>query len=264
MTGDDGALMFAVALVVVVENDPIMGFLELMSQRSVREHGSIVSSSSLGVEDRQPGFPFGIEAMRGDPPQRAGLHGFPIFPIYVEEFFDGRFGGSRKTAWLGLCPDPTEPGGERIDDPLKFLGSDPFEVGEPAVVCGYFELLQRMDVQVVVEPRGKSGANPGNRGQQRDRIHLPSQAIQHRQPAGENQRMDGPGQAHPDAGKGLQAVRALLSHDVRDGSRQPFERVGRSSVRPNTEAICPLLFEECRHFSQFTGDRSILFNAHGV
>src|SRR5512144_2946406 len=104
LAGDHGALAFAM-VIVVVEDDPVVRFLELMSQGAVRKQCSVMAGVSLSVEDRQPGFFLRIESVRRDFLQPAGPGGFEIFSIHVQQFIDGRFMGCVRPGCLSRLPN---------------------------------------------------------------------------------------------------------------------------------------------------------------
>lgn len=48
---------------------------------------------------------------------------------------------------------------------------------------GGFEIRQRFEAELVMQPRGECGANPGDGGEQCHRVGFTTRSLQHGQPA---------------------------------------------------------------------------------
>jgi hypothetical protein len=71
-------------------------------------------------------------------------------------------------------------------------------------------------------------------------------------------------EAHADAGKSLEPVRALLFGNLRDGDFQTLQSLRRGSIGLDAEAIRALFVQEQRDLPQLLRDLLILRDAHGV
>ena len=64
--GHNGVLAFGLLVIVEIDDDPIVGALELVSARGVREQCGEMPSGAVRMHDRQPLLPCRIESTRSD------------------------------------------------------------------------------------------------------------------------------------------------------------------------------------------------------
>ncbi len=90
------------------------------------------------------------------------------------------------------------------------------DVGQPSIVRRGFQLFQRIDAQVVVQPPGVDRADTGNRLQQLHRIAFSAQAIQHREPSEAHDIANRDRQPVADAGQFAQPFKTLALENLAD------------------------------------------------
>ncbi len=257
LTGDDGALSLSM-IVVVVEKDPVVRLAHLMGMGGVGEHRLVMPVSTLSMQNGKPGFMRWVEAVRGDPAKVACLRTFTVFSIHIEYLFDGRFGTRRpESGWALLSSHASQPAGQGFNDPSQLLGADAFNVREAPIVSGHFQLFQGVDAEVVMQTSGQAFADTRHGRQNRDRIHFPSEAVEHRQPSGHDEIVDRTGEADPDPRQLFEPIHPLSMNNLCDRPIQSFQRVCRVAISQDTKAVRALVLQEFGHFSQTLGDIEI-------
>lgn len=130
------------------------------------------------VENRQPRLPVGVEPPGRDAGQLAAAGPLAVLAIDVQELVDRRVeavtGGE---PWTGAL----EPCRERVANAGQPLRPQSPEGGQAPVVGRSLEVFERSDAEVVVETRGRHRPDAGDRAQERLRVGLAAQAVQHRQ-----------------------------------------------------------------------------------
>ena len=138
-----------------------------------------------------------------------------------------------------------------------------FDLGQAPVMGRRFQFLQRIDVEVMVQPRRHRLADPRHGCQQRDVIGLAPQTIQHRQPSGYDQVPHRVRQAFPDPGQLPEPFQTLRPQNLRRGLVQPLHGIGRVTIGLHAEWIGALLLEKRRHLPKALGDIDVEDLSHG-
>jgi hypothetical protein len=123
-------------------------------------------------------------------------------------------------------------------------------IRQTPVVGSDFELLQRVDVEVFVDPLGHNPADAGNRTQDCYGIRLPAKPIQHREPPGNDEIVDGASQALSDPRQAAQSFDAFFGEHLPHRSPVPADGARRMAVGLNAKRVRVLLFEKPGHFFQ--------------
>jgi len=147
--------------------------------------------------------------------------------------------------------------GEEGANTRQPLRPETLEPGQSAVVPRGLEVLERLDLEVLLEAVRGPPADARHPHQERDGIGLAPQPLEHRQ-APEPQRFADPaGQARPDPGQSLERREAALLEDLGDRPRQPAQHGGAAPVGAHPERVRALLLEDPGDLLEPLGDLTV-------
>jgi len=158
--------------------------------------------------------------------------------------------------------DTLEPMRQRIANACETFGSEGEHLRETAVVGRGFQILERLDAEVVIDAIGQSAADTGNRGEKLCRIALAAQPLEHRQPAVLDDITNRAGDADADAGQRLQTFKTLLAENIGDRLRQAPDGSCRALIGAHAERIRALGGEQPRDFFEPPGDAFVQAARH--
>ncbi len=215
--GDDGALVRAPAVPRVMDHHPVARAPGVMGRRGVGKERGEGPAFAVQMHHRKPCLARRVGPPRRDPAQAAVLGAPAARRVDVEK---------PRRRWLRVVfrPPPAAPGedrGERGADRRRPPCPDAGHRGEPPVVGGDLQRLERVERQRVMDRAGGSGADAGDGPEQVFRRRLPPQPPKLRPASGGDHPVDRP----------CQPVAAVRQ---RDEPRQPLlcEAVGGRAARP--------------------------------
>lgn len=207
------------------------------------------------VQDRQPRFTARIQPPWRNLLQRAGRRLAAILGVHVQEFLHRRFtrrdGGQGGGPRLAHTPEAMREG---VTDARQSFGAQTGHRLQPPVVRRALEIFQRLEAELVVQFPCEGLPDAGDRRQQRNRIVVAAQPVEHREPAVEQDVADRAGNARADAGQLLQTGQALRAENCGHRLRQPAQDRRRLMISLHAKAVGTLLGEDARHFIEASGD----------
>jgi len=236
--------------IVLVDDDPILRFSELMRTSRVGVERRIVPTSPVGVKNGKPSSPFGIEAARRDEPKTPCLRFFPVLPIHIQKLFD-RSGLPPTMRSSGTEPEST---GQRLGNVPQSSRAKAGNVRQPPIVSSRLQFLQRLDAQPLMKRPGEGRSDTSDGGEERLGIHLSPQALEHRKCSRLRNLHDAAADAFPYIGKSGDGFQPPHLHEIDNAVPQTTERLPGAPVRHNAERIRFLRREKIRHFVENFGD----------
>lgn len=192
------------------------------------------------MEDRQPAQTIGVEAPRREGRQPSGRGALAVFPVDVEQVRDRRLiaGGPDGR------PRAAQPEGKRRTHAFEPLRPESGRARQASVVRRRFQVLQRLQPELVVQPRGQARADAGDRFESGDRVGLSPQAFEHREVPEASHVPHGSREPDADSGKPLQPCDAFVVEDVGHRPVEPAHRLSRTPVRPDAERVRALIAQQ--------------------
>ncbi len=212
--------------------------------------------AALRMQDRQPSHPFGIESTGSNLGKPAGLRSLAVFTIYIEQFLDWNL----TVRALVQTAHPSKTSRQGIHDGCDSLCPKPGQASQSAVVRGGFQLLKRIDSQIVVKFFREGGAYTRHRLQQGDRVDFTTKMLQHRQAARQDHTPDCQGQMISHAGQLTQSVQAFPREQISNGLRQSLNGDRRPAVRLRAKWIRSLRLQQGCDF--FETSRNLAIERH--
>ncbi|HYL55603.1 MAG TPA: hypothetical protein VEU73_08525 [Gemmatimonadales bacterium] len=149
-----------------------------------------------------------------------------------------------------------------LADARESLRTNAGDMLEAAVVRCRLELLERVDPEVVMQPAGEPLAHAGHRREERQRVTLPAQSLEHRQPPGRREVADRAGEARADPGEPFETERPLALENLGHGDRQPSQCLRRARIGVHPEGVCALLGQQTRDLFEPSGDLRVQSVSH--
>ena len=255
----DRGAMFAV-VAIVIYNHPVVRGASFVGMGGIGEQRRVVTVTTPAVQNREPGAPGGIEAARRNRLEPSGGTFPPVLLVHIEQLRDRRLPGTI-VAW-GWRTHAAQAVGERVPNAVHALHTQAGGHLETAIVSGHLEFLQGLDPKLVVQLRREDFADPRHRHQERDRVTLSSQTIEHRELAVLEDVTDRPGDADSNPREILKTFQSILLEDLGDRLLKRTQCLGSPPIRFGSKPIGALLNQNSCHLIEPAGDVIIERNWH--
>jgi len=140
-------LPLLVVLIVVIDDHPVAGSLELMRAGGARVHDGKMPAILLGMEYRQPGIPLRVKAPGRD---QWEFTGSCLFQIKAVDPQQQRHVRTTVTNRVPLSSCSSQLGCQRGLHCGKSSLTNPLDPAQTAVIRGTLQRLQRIDMEIIV------------------------------------------------------------------------------------------------------------------